>query len=72
MSDDIDIGKESQLMIFFWGFFSFSNLVLQTVANNSKNLSYDMEKAVAIAAFSLIYVRNLSIALIAFYYSVFQ
>jgi len=70
--EKIDIAKESGLMICSWGFFSLANLVMQTVGNHVPGLSYGDEQIIAITAFSLIYVRNISIAVIAFYFSVYQ
>ena len=59
-------------MIFSWGFFSLANLIMQTVSNQIKDMDYQTEQAIAITAFALIYIRNLSIALIAFIYSVLK
>ena len=70
--DKIDIAQESKLMICSWGLFSFANLIMQTVANQIKEMSYSTEQAIAVAAFLLIYLRNLSIALIAVIYSVLK
>lgn len=70
--EKIDIAKESWLMILSWGMFSLFNLIMQTIGNNKTELTYDQEKVIAIVAFMFIYLRNTSIAVIAFYYSVYK
>ena len=66
----IDIAKESRLMILSWGFFSLGNLIMQTFANHGRSLNYQIEKAIVLTAFFFVFIRNISIALIAFYFSV--
>lgn len=44
MTDEkIDIARESKLMIISWGTFSLLNLIMQTIANHMKGLSYNNE-----------------------------
>lgn len=44
MTDEkIDIARESKLMIISWGTFSPLNLIMQTIANHMKGLSYNNE-----------------------------
>lgn len=70
--EKIEIAQESKLMILSWFFFSFANMTMQIVSSASNIDDVDVEKAIAIAAFSFVYARNLSIAIIAFYYSVIK
>lgn len=66
----IDIAQESKLIIFFWGFFSLADLILQIVTNHTEDISHDAEYAIAIVATSFILIRNALTASIAYYFSI--
>ena len=71
-AEKIEIAQESRLMILSWFFFSFANMTMQIVSTASQIDDVNVEKAIARSAFAFVFCRNISIAMIAFYYSVIK
>jgi len=66
----INIAYESKLIIYFWGFLSLFNLILQGISNHVQDMPYNVEYALAILSFSVIVIRNMATALTAYIYSI--